>query len=429
METKRAGDVAFDVASLVALRIGVGLGIAAYAAALLLRVPPFQELLSAPTHVPYRDLSWVIALPPNGLRAIAVLLVASGIAMAAGFRYRVTAPLAAGLALYLFFIDAIYFESVAYLAALLLVLLAASPAHCIFSLDARGGPLPCHGGRASLSIIRFQVACVYVFSGIAKCYPGWIKGHAMEAMAPHYALARWLDGIVSRHDVFVLMSWMGLLFDLAIVPLVRWRKTRRAAFVVLVAFHVHNAFMLSLGSVPWTMIGVSTIFLDPDWPRRLWKKLPASPADLGLGAKRWPRALIAAWVVVQIALPLRRWVTPGDPMFHEIGYDFTWALRSRVKDSSCFFTVVDRATGAKSMQTPFPELGPRVRLRVANDPYLIWRGAQAVANGRDVSVYATTAVILDGGRPSLLVDRDVDLAHATFPALGVPSWVYLRASE
>jgi hypothetical protein len=122
VKADRAPELNFDVAGLVALRMGAGLGVAAYAAVLLIGFAPF---LSAPTHVPYRGLEWVVALPANGLRAVAVLLVVSGVAMAAGWRYRITASLAAAFAAYLFFVDSIYYyDSVAFIAVLLLVLLA-----------------------------------------------------------------------------------------------------------------------------------------------------------------------------------------------------------------------------------------------------------------------------------------------------------------
>jgi hypothetical protein len=119
-------------------------------------------------------------------------------------------------------------------------------------------------------------------------------------------------------------------------------------------------------------------------------------------------------------------VTPGDPLFHEIGYDFTWALRSRVKDSFAVLTIVDRKSGTKSMQRPFPELAQRGSLRVANDPYLIWRAAQAAAAGRDVAVYATSAASVNGGKVAQLVDPETDLTRVSFPRFGVPSWVRLR---
>jgi hypothetical protein len=424
------GGVRVDVASLVALRIGVGLGIAAYAMALLFAVQPFDGFMSAPLHLPYRGLEWVVALPPNGLRAVAVLLVLSGVAMAAGWRYRITAPLGALLAAYLFFVDSVYYDSVAYLAVLLLVLLAASPAHCIFSFDARarekeGSSIACRGARTSLMLIRFQVACVYVFAGIAKCYPAWIHGRAMEAMSPDYALARWLAPLFGRHGVYVAMSWAGLAFDLAIALLVLWPRTRRIAFAVLVAFHVHNAITLPLGAVPWVMIGVSTILLEPDWPRRIFKKLPASPPDRPFERARLAHALVAAWVVVQLAIPLRRWVTPGDPLFTEVGYDFTWALRSRVKDATTVLMIFD-ATGKVTTQRPFQELGDFAVGRVMDDPYLIWLSAKDAARGRDVRVKAVAAVRLNGGKESLVIDRDVDLTRVDFPLLRVPSWVRLR---
>jgi hypothetical protein len=270
---------------------------------------------------------------------------------------------------------------------------------------------------------------VYVFAGIAKCYPAWIHGRTMEAMSPDYVLARWLAPLFGRHGVYVAMSWAGLAFDLAIAPLVLWPKTRRIAFAVLVAFHVHNAITLPLGAVPWTMIGVSTILLAPDWPRRLFKKLPPSPPDLPFERARLARSLIAAWVIVQLAIPLRRWVTPGDPLFHEVGYDFTWALRSRVKDGFAVLMVLDLTTGKITTERPFPQLNDFAAARAMHDPYLVWLSAKDAARGRKVAVMAVAGVKLNGGKETLMIERDVVLLKVDFPLFRVPPWVVLRERE
>src|SRR6185369_2958384 len=67
----------------------------------------------------------------------------------------------------------------------------------------------------------------------------------------------------------IAMAWSGMLFDLSIVPLLLWKKTRAAAYVVCVLFHVTNSVLFPIHVFPWFMIFASTIFFEPGWPRRV----------------------------------------------------------------------------------------------------------------------------------------------------------------
>ena len=67
----------------------------------------------------------------------------------------------------------------------------------------------------------------------------------------------------------MLFSYGGLLFDLAVVPLLLWKRTRLQAFLAAVVFHLCNAllFEFSIGVFPWMMIAATLMFFDPSWPR------------------------------------------------------------------------------------------------------------------------------------------------------------------
>lgn len=378
-----------ELPSLVVLRAVAGLGAAALAIALLARVRPFESFLDAPFHYSYRGLEWIPQLPPVAMRALAVLLTASGIAMAAGIRARVTAAITALVAAYFFFLDSLYYESTEYFCVLVLALLAIAR------------------GRLLLLLLRFQVACVYAFSGLSKLDADWLSGRTFHAMAPHYRL-------------YVVASWAGLLFDLAIGPLLFVRKTRPFALIALVLFHVHNAIVFEMGLVPWIMLAAATVFLPPDWPRRLGLHLARSrPRRAGAVA----RALAVTWIAVQLVIPLRRITADGDPYFDEIGFRFTWSMRSRIKGAYADFEVHDRETGRRLRYAVGGGLSKELAARIAADPHAIWQAARLMARGRDIAVYADGWAWVNGRPAGRLVDPSVDLVKQPFPLFGTPRWV------
>ena len=73
-------------------------------------------------------------------------------------------------------------------------------------------------------------------------------------------------GAFFRQEAAIMCySYGGLLFDLAVVPLLLWQRTRLATFVVAVIFHLCNAllFQFSIGIFPWVMIAATLMFFDP----------------------------------------------------------------------------------------------------------------------------------------------------------------------
>ena len=112
-----------------------------------------------------------------------------------------------------------------------------------------------------------------------------------------------------------VLAVAGAAFDCLVVPLLLWRRTRLPAWVALVAFHVCTWALFPIGVFPWLMIGASTVFFEPDWPRRLVARF-AAPARLPRVApvrRSVPLLVLAVlWVAVQVALPLRHLAYPGD---------------------------------------------------------------------------------------------------------------------
>ncbi len=81
-----------------------------------------------------------------------------------------------------------------------------------------------------------------------------------------------IGGLFGSAWVALAFSWAGALFDLSIVPLLSWRKTRAPAYLVLVLFHVLTALLFHIGLFPWIMILSATLFFEPSWPRDLLRR-------------------------------------------------------------------------------------------------------------------------------------------------------------
>lgn len=370
------------------IRTLAGVGVLGLGLALLLRIPPVDGFIDAQVHFPYRGLEHLPVLPPIGLRIIAAILGASGVLLALARAPRIAAGIAAAATAYLFLIDSLYYESTAWLVILILVLLAAVRDEALL-----------------LFLLRFQIGCVYVFSGLSKLDADWLSGRTLRSMAPIYASIAGPAAIA------------GALFDLAVVPLLLWRRTRRAAFVAACLFHAHNAIVLRLGFVPWIALALTALFL-----------VDAPPVALAAHRRRASFAL--AWMVVQIVIPLRGLVVGSDPAFDDVEYRFSWAMRSRSKASTATLVVMDRATGrVLERHSTEEDRAAWLGARLAGDPHALSLLARELAKDRDVVVHAETWVSLNGTIPSRLVDPEIDLARAPFPRFGAPSWVYVRGAS
>jgi vitamin K-dependent gamma-carboxylase len=404
----------------VFLRVAAGLGVAAVGIGLLVDVSAAAGFLYAPIHFPYRGFEWVHPLPIPQLRILVAALSVVGVLVAVGWKYRVTCAIAALGAAYLFFLDSAYYQSTAWFTVLVLSLLIFLPANHLLAFDARRIQQPGRGATRALFLARFQVGVLYVFSGIAKLDADFLSGRTLRAMTPNYPPARWFPADAS----YAVLSCLGMLFDLLIVPLLLWKRPRVFGWIALIAFHIHNALTLSVGVVPWTMLVASTVFLPPDWPRKLLRRLPESPRAMVAPSPQWLRAIIGLWIAFQIALPASRWLYRGNPYFTEMGFHFSWALRSRSKNSFAEYRIVDLVSGRTS-QYLFGNGLPRAQAeRASGDPFALWWRAQQLApKRRRVAIYVDTRIQLNGAREAPLIQPTVDLLQEHFPLIGVPAWV------
>ncbi len=426
-----------DVASLAALRVLFGLLMVGALARYFVNGWVDAFYVQPTFTFQYWGFGWVRPLPEPFMSGLFIALILAAALIALGLFYRVAAPVFFLGFTYVTLLDVTRYLNHYYLVVLLAALFAVLPLHAAWSLDARRDPaLAARTVPAwMLWVVRFQVGVVYVFAGLAKVGPDWLL-HAQP-------LTIWLG---ARTELPVLgplfelpwmplaMSWAGCLYDLTIVGWLSWRRTRPYAFAVLCAFHLTTHLLFYIGIFPLVMTVAATVFFEPDWPRRLARRLGRVLPDAGgdLAARwrvpAWGAALLAAYVGAQLLVPLRVYLYAGDHLWHEQGMRWGWRVMLHEKNGTVRYRVRFDGRERELHVAPRDYLTVDQAQEFSAQPDLILQLAHHIrddyeARGRtgvEVRVDAWAAL---NGRPSArLIDPDVDLARVE-DGLAPAAWI------
>lgn len=378
-------------------------------------------------HFTYLGFGWVRPWPDWGMYAHFITLGVLSLGIAVGYRARLCAALFCIGFTYVELIDRTTYLNHYYLMSVVSLLLTVVPL--------RQGSAPLW----TIWALRAQLGVVYNFAGIAKLNPDWLF-HALPMRIWLYGhgdlplIGPWLQETWMAYAI----SWGGVLLDLAIVPALLWRRTRPFAYAMLVVFHLATWVLFpQLGIFPWLMIGLSTIFFEPNWPLRLLRRfrLPSRtpPGEAPAGAVNYWRtrtilATLALFAAVQLALPLRHFAYPGNVRWNEEGYRFAWRVMLSEKVGFVRYRVHDSATGQSWLVEPDVYLTPLQVERMSFQPDMIQQTARIIAEDFAERGYSQVAVNADAfvafnGRPNTrLIDPAVDLSSVR-AGLAPKQWV------
>jgi len=299
-------------------------------------------------------------------------------------------------------------------------LLACTPAGLHMAMDSwlsptrRCASVP----RWLLWVLRWQVAVVYIFAGIAKLNADWLL-HAQP-------LRIWLAAVMSawpwlsrmQTELAYAASWLGAAFDLAVVPALLWKRTRWLALAAVVGFHAATGGLLPIGMFPWIMLASVTLLLPPDWPRPL---IPLRPSGYTARPHATLRSALAIHCGAQLLVPLCQHALAHDSAWTYEGFDFAWKVMLAEKSGSVRFTLRDRSTRDSWEVSPNRYLTPVQERAIGQDPRLILAFARYLArdvrerSGRDVAVFADAFASLNGRPLQRLIDPAVDLTCESLP--------------
>ncbi len=355
-----------------------------------------------------------------------------------GFYYRISAALLCVGTTTAFLMEKSVYINHTYLYCLTAFLMIFIPAHRAWSLDVKRRPALAQSAVPAwtVGILVFQISIVYIFAGLAKLNPDWLRGIPMNIWLParsHY----WVIGpVLAQPWLPYLMSWGGAAFDLLVVPLMLWHYTRRWTFMLTLLFHFTNVCIFGIGTFPWYSMAMTALFFPSHTFRRLpllRHKLPAfTPINFNLvlrpALKKTIVAFIALYSVVQLAIPLRQYAYAGNTSWSEAGHNFSWHMMLRSKTGSLYYKVVDPVSGEKWRVDPLEYITTHQYRSMQGKPDMILELAHHIKNKyaekgyAAVEVYAHSTIHFNGRQNLQFVDSTANLA--TKPRkMGVYEWI------
>lgn len=380
-------------------------------------------------HFTYYGFEWVKPPGELGMYALFAAVALSAFLVTIGLLYRV-----ASVAFFLGFtyielIDKTNYLNHYYFITLVSFLMALLPAGRYFSVDAwlRPSIRRTHVPRWMIIALQLQLAMVYFFAGVAKLNSDWLfRAMPLRIWLPPHTGLPLIGPLMDDAWVAYAFSWFGAVYDLLIVFLLADRRTRLFAYALVLAFHLMTAWLFPIGMFPYVMILLTLVFFPEAWHRKVidavarrFGQPEAVPVSVGaLRHVRPARLLVGVLAVhfaVQVLLPFRYLLYPGQLFWTEQGYRFSWRVMLMEKAGTVFFYVTDPATGREGEVVNGDFLTPNQEKMMATQPDMILQFAHFLAGHyrrqgiADPKITAESYVTLNGSGSRPFLDRTVDL--------------------
>ena len=276
-------------------------------------------------HFSYVGFEWVQPLGHIGMHLLFLCIAVSSLMIVLGLFYRIATVLFFISFTYVELIDVTTYLNHYYFISLVAFLLIFLPANKDYALDMRLHPEQRRWTVPAwcIGILRFQMAVVYVFAGIAKLNPDWLfEALPMRIWLPGKTHLPLVGSLMYETWVAYLFSWFGALYDLFIAFFLLNKKTRPFAFAFVLIFHIATAiFFPAIGMFPYVMMANSLIFFSAAFHQKFQSYLPfynnrlknTVPNSLPYQFHIAPlmKAALIVYIAFQLIFPFRYIFYPG----------------------------------------------------------------------------------------------------------------------
>ncbi len=388
----------------------------------------------------YFGFDWVMPLGEAGMYILFAVMGLAALCIMLGYYYRVAIVVFFLTFTYVELIDKTNYLNHYYFVSIISFLLMFVPAHRSFSLDVlRHSEWKLDNVPTwTINIFKLQLGIVYFFAGVAKLNHDWLlNAMPMKIWLPanaHLPIIGWLFNYEITAYAF---SWAGALYDLTIVFFLLYKPTRRLAYASVIVFHMLTYFLFQIGMFPFIMILSTLIFFSAEFhenliekAKKLWSSLrpeflkqnqSVTSHTKNLSIQRSTSTVIAVILVLhfllQILLPLRFALYPGNVFWTEQGYRFSWRVMLMEKAGYTVFQVRNPKTDKSWEVSNWDYLTENQEKMMATQPDMILQFAHYLEDQyqqqgiEDVEITAESRVTLNGRRSRLMVDPDVDLTE------------------
>lgn len=373
----------------------------------------------------YFGFEWV---KPLGMYTY-VLFAVCGIAalfIAIGYKYRI--------AIIVFFLSFTYIELMDkttylnhyYFISCLSFLLIFLPANACFSIDAKKGKATPYIPKWTIDSVKMLLCVVYFYAGLAKLNSDWmLNAMPLKIWLPSNYDIPILGNLLQQEWMHYAFSWGGAAYDLAIPFLLLYKPTRWFAFILVVVFHVLTRVLFPIGVFPFVMIVSALIFFDAGFHQKIINgisnlfRIKSNASNPEISTYRYTSnasiVIVGFFLTIQLLLPWRYLVYPGELFWTEEGYRFSWRVMLMEKAGYAQFKIKDKTTGQQFYVDNSDFLTPLQEKQMSTQPDFILQYAHYLGdhfknkNNREVAVFVESYVALNGRLSQPYIDPEIDL--------------------
>lgn len=373
---------------------------------------------------------WLKPLPGFGMYFYFIAMGVFGLAIMLGYRYRIAIISYTILWAGVYFMQKTAYNNHYYLLLLISFLMIFLPSNNYASLDVRQNRIKEENTMPYWISLLFiiQVAIVYVFASIAKFYPDWLDGTFTRNLLADSTNVITLKKLFLQKWFYLFIAYMGIIFDLLIVPLLLFKKTRMLALLASLTFHLFNAIFLEIGIFPFFALTFALFFYEPETIRSVFLRRKTSiETDNGHSnyyGKKIVYFLIIPYLIIQLLLPLRHHFIEGDVLWTEEGHRLSWRMMLRERNGFIHIRIKDLKTGEESLYDYRKNLTDKQIQNLATKPDFIWQYCQYIKeefNGKDIAIFINCKNSINRKEYKTLIDPKFDMAKA--------KWDYFRHNE
>ncbi|HEY1038346.1 MAG TPA: HTTM domain-containing protein, partial [Bacteroidia bacterium] len=328
------------LAPLAIFRMAFGVLMLASVIRFLLKGWVYQMYVKPQVFFPYYGFEWVKPLGETGMYVLFGIMALSALFIALGFFYRASALSFFLTFTYVELIDKTNYLNHYYFISIAAFILIFLPAHRYFSLDVwRKKELAAtHAPNYFLFAIKLQVFIVYFFAGIAKINYDWlVEAQPLRIWLPAHSEMPVIGSLLTKEWVAYFFSWFGCLYDLIIPFLLFNPRFIRPAYFLVIVFHLATSLLFNIGMFPYIMIALTCIFFSEQFHITLIERLRSilrSSQRVSITKEYRPSVLtlkvlsilFVAHFSIQLLMPFRYLLYPGNLYWTEQGYRFSWRV-------------------------------------------------------------------------------------------------------
>lgn len=371
----------------------------------------------------YDGLEWITPLAPPFMYGLYAALLVLSVCIMAGLFFRISIVLFFLLFSYTEFLDKSVYLNHYYLISLLSFLMSFLPMSAVASLDAlRQKSISVWNSGPAVFLLKIQVGSVYFFGGVAKIGYDWlILGQPLGIWLSSNSHLPLIGQFLSMPGLAIAISWLAMMFDLSAPFLLYFRRTRPWIYPVLLIFHIFTAILFPIGMFPWFMSAFALVFFSSEWHRKVMTRLFRSHRFNSSGFRfktgfQPSFFILIPFFLAQLLMPFRAWLYPGNPLWHEQGFRFSWRIMLMEKNGSLEYQVKVKESGRQFVAKPSDFLTRRQVVQASFQPDMVLQFAHFLHDYYlktgigDTEIRAICYVSLNGKSSRLLVDPTVDLA-------------------